>query len=318
MVVETCAGYCSALDELAITLSFTDVIVSLAVLAAESTFPYVRPRIVEKDRKIMVLKACRHPVIEATPNAPTFIPNDVVLGKNDQLRFLLLTGANMGGKSTYLRSCALTVLMGQIGSFVPCSEAEFSIVDGIYTRIGSCDFQIKGVSTFMAEMIDSASILESATADSLVIIDELGRGTSTFDGFGLAWAIARDILERIQCRCIFATHFHEMTELEKENSSLQNIRVDTHLDNDGNLILLYRIVPGIAERSFGLNIAKLVGLPHNVIQDAIKMLDDLESNVYCDADEKNMTTVAKLKDAVQHNYDSELERKVLTLISDSI
>ncbi|KHN81388.1 DNA mismatch repair protein Msh2 [Toxocara canis] len=154
-------------------------------------------------------------------------------------------------------------------------------------RIGSCDYQCKGVSTFMAEMIDSASILEAATSNSLVIIDELGRGTSTYDGFGLAWAIADDILSRIQCFCVFATHFHEMSALhERYPTALRNIRVETKIDENGELVLLYKVLPGIAERSFGINIARLVGLPDNVITTARDMLDRLEKGAN-ESDEEN-------------------------------
>uniref|UniRef100_A0A0N5AJT6 DNA_MISMATCH_REPAIR_2 domain-containing protein n=1 Tax=Syphacia muris TaxID=451379 RepID=A0A0N5AJT6_9BILA len=285
-VVETCSGYIPAFNQLSDNLARIDVLVSFSVLATNSSFVYERPILLDKDKHCILLKDCRHPVLESLEGC-NFIPNDVVLGENDgdRTRFLILTGANMGGKSTYLRSCALTILLGQMGSFVPCSSAKFSIIDGIHTRIGSCDYQCKGVSTFMAEMIDSASILEGATKNSLVIIDELGRGTSTYDGFGLAWAIAEDILNRIQCFCIFATHFHEMFTLQELYPDLvRPICVATHLDENNQLTLLYRVVPGFAERSFGLNIASMVGIPESVIQTAEEMLKKLEKREVSETD----------------------------------
>lgn len=296
MVVETCAGYLPALSQLSETLAVIDVLTAFSVLASDATCKYTRPELLEKGTRVLSLKGCRHPVLEVAEGC-TFIPNDVVMGDGDETRFLLLTGANMGGKSTYLRSCAITVLMGQMGCFVPCDSARFSLVDGIHTRIGSCDYQCKGVSTFMAEMIDSASILEAATSNSLVIIDELGRGTSTYDGFGLAWAIADDILTRIRCFCVFATHFHEMTSLsDLHPKALKNICVATHIDEADRLTLLYRVVPGVAERSFGLNIAKIVGLPPEIVETASKMLSKLERTTVVEKEpEEALQLIERLK-----------------------
>lgn len=192
MVVDISSGYASTFCELSGAVATIDTLVALSILASRSPSGYVRPQILDEDKQVLELKKCRHPVMEANPNSPQFISNDVILGSEQggDAMFLMLTGANMGGKSTYLRCCAISVLLAQMGSFVPCESARFSLIDGIHTRIGSCDYQCKGVSTFMAEMNDCASILESATCHSLVIVDELGRGTSTYDGFGLAWAIA--------------------------------------------------------------------------------------------------------------------------------
>uniref|UniRef100_A0A0M3K2D2 DNA mismatch repair protein Msh2 (inferred by orthology to a human protein) n=1 Tax=Anisakis simplex TaxID=6269 RepID=A0A0M3K2D2_ANISI len=311
-IISFAAGYTPALQQLSDCLSVVDVLVAFATLAAVSPFPYTRPELLDKESKTLILKNCRHPVIEALPEAPPFIPNDVIMGdeSEDKTRFLLLSGANMGGKSTYLRSCALTVLMGQMGCLVPCDSARFSLIDGIHTRIGSCDYQCKGVSTFMAEMIDSATILETATQYSLVIIDELGRGTSTYDGFGLAWAIAElgfhfdlrnlvcysDLLSRVQCFCVFATHFHEMcTLVERYPSTVRNIRVETQINEAGDLVLLYKVVPGVAERSFGINTAKLVGLSANVIQTANDMLQKLECGKMDSGNDEEKDIIDKLK-----------------------
>uniref|UniRef100_A0A915PWH6 DNA mismatch repair proteins mutS family domain-containing protein n=1 Tax=Setaria digitata TaxID=48799 RepID=A0A915PWH6_9BILA len=309
MVVETCSGYVSTFCELSEAVAVIDVLVALSVLAAGSPFGYVRPQIINDGKQIMELRKCRHPVMEANPNSSQFISNDVVLGseEGDNAMFLILTGANMGGKSTYLRSCALSVLLAQMGSFVPCESARFSLIDGIHTRIGSCDYQCKGVSTFMAEMNDCASILESATCHSLVIVDELGRGTSTYDGFGLAWAIAEDIVSRVKCFCIYATHYHELTELGLiYPKQLKNVCTASQIDENGQLILLYKIIPGVAGRSFGLNIAKMIGLPENVLQAASGMLEKLESrNSKLPSDEE------ELYRKMQNSGDDELRQQLL-------
>uniref|UniRef100_A0A914WX10 DNA mismatch repair proteins mutS family domain-containing protein n=1 Tax=Plectus sambesii TaxID=2011161 RepID=A0A914WX10_9BILA len=188
-VLKTAAGYVDALKSLTEVLASLDVLVSFAQVAAFAPKPLVRPQILEKGSGILHLQQSRHPCLELQDEV-SFIPNDVNLSFEEQRRMLVLTGPNMGGKSTYLRATALTVLMGQMGSFVACDSAKWSLIDALFTRVGACDYQAQGVSTFMAEMIESALILESATEHSLVIFDELGRGTSTYDGFGLASAIA--------------------------------------------------------------------------------------------------------------------------------
>ncbi|KAM3726887.1 DNA mismatch repair protein [Dirofilaria immitis] len=309
MVVETSSGYVSTFCELSEAVATIDTLVALSVLASGSSFMYVRPQILDEDKQVLELRKCRHPVMEASVNSPQFISNDIVLG-NEQgggAMFLILTGANMGGKSTYLRCCALSVLLAQMGSFVPCESARFSLIDGIHTRIGSCDYQCKGVSTFMAEMSDCASILESATRNSLIIVDELGRGTSTYDGFGLAWAIAEDIVSRVKCFCIYATHYHELTGLGRIYSNqLKNVCTASQIDENGQLIFLYKIIPGVAGRSFGLNIGKMIGLPDNVLQTASDMLEKLEArNSKLNSDEEELFR------KIQSLEDDEFRRQLL-------
>ncbi|KAL3981767.1 MutS domain V family protein [Acanthocheilonema viteae] len=308
MVVETCSGYISTFCELSETIAIIDTLVALSMLASGS-FCYVRPQILDEDKQVLELRKCRHPVMEANPNSPQFISNDVVLGseQGDGAMFLMLTGANMGGKSTYLRCCALSILLAQMGSFVPCESARFSLIDGIHTRIGSCDYQCKGVSTFMAEMNDCASILESATCHSLIIVDELGRGTSTYDGFGLAWAIAEDIVSRVKCFCIYATHYHELAGLGRVYpKQLKNVCTASQVDENGQLILLYKIISGVAGRSFGLNVGKMIGLPDNVLQTASDMLERLEAG-----DSKLNLEEEKLYRMILSSADDELRQQIL-------
>ncbi|MEN2986433.1 MAG: DNA mismatch repair protein MutS [Thermodesulfovibrionaceae bacterium] len=257
------------------TLGYIDFICSLATVAAK--YKYVKPEIL--DEEIIEIKEGRHPVIERLIQIgklpeQRFIPNDLSIGSEDQ-KIIILTGPNMAGKSTYMRQNALVVLMAQIGSFVPAKEAKIGIVDRIFTRIGASDYLAKGQSTFMVEMIEVANILNNATSKSLIILDEVGRGTSTFDGISIAWAVVEYIAEKIKARTLFATHYHELTELAFSLDCVKNYTVVVKEWGD-EIIFLRKIEKGGADRSYGIQVARLAGLPKEVLERARNILSKLE------------------------------------------
>ena len=257
------------LNRLSEKLSYLDVMVSFATVAVEND--YTRPEI-DGEFKIEI-KEGRHPVVEKLTGRGEFVSNDTVL--SDKERFIILTGPNMSGKSTYMKQTALISIMAQIGSYVPAKEARLSIVDKYLTRIGASDDILSGQSTFMVEMSEVSSIINNATERSLIILDEVGRGTSTFDGISIATAISEYLHEKIKAKTIFATHYHELTELEKKFENIVNYRIEVE-EKNGKVMFLRNIVKGGADKSYGIEVAKLAGLPKEILREGRKILHRLE------------------------------------------
>jgi DNA mismatch repair protein MutS len=264
-----------------------DVLVSLSAVATRNN--YVKPQINEKG--VIDIKNGRHPVVEKMLRDDLFVANDVYLdsGKN---RLSIITGPNMAGKSTYMRQTALIVLMAQIGCFVPADEANIGICDRIFTRVGASDDLASGQSTFMVEMTEVANILRNATKNSLIVLDEIGRGTSTFDGLSIAWAVVEHIsnLKLLGAKTLFATHYHELTELEGTMNGVNNYCIAVKEQGD-DIVFLRKIIKGGADKSYGIQVAKLAGVPDTVISRAKELLLELS-----DAD-----ITAKAKEIAESN-----------------
>jgi DNA mismatch repair protein MutS len=260
------------IQETAEAIAIIDSLGSLAETAR--LFNYTRP--VLNETRNLFIRDGRHPVLDQNlTSGERFVPNDVTL-EPEESRLILITGPNMAGKSTYLRQTALLTLMAQIGSFLPAASAEIGLVDRIFTRIGASDDIARGQSTFMVEMNETALILNNATERSLVILDEIGRGTSTFDGLSIAWSVAEHLHDHIGARCLFATHYHEITALAQSRSAVKNYNVAVKEWNQ-QIIFLRKILPGCAEKSYGIQVARLAGLPENVIARSKEVLQQLES-----------------------------------------
>lgn len=276
-----------------------DVYQSLAMLASENS--YVRP--VFNDQKIMDIKEGRHGVIEKVMGHGKYVPNDVSIDENSPV--VLVTGPNMGGKSTYMRQVALIVIMAQIGSFVPAKYANLTIFDQIFTRIGASDDLISGQSTFMVEMLEANNALRFASEKSLILFDEIGRGTATFDGMAIAQAMIEYIASEIHCMTLFSTHYHELTFLEDKGLGIQNVHASARVDND-HLVFEYLIKKGRSNKSYGVNVAKLAKLPDEVINRANLVLETLEENNVEDRliEEKQVQVIEK---------ESEVEKYLKTI-----
>ena len=264
--------YLSQIQETAEALAVLDALNSLAETAR--LFNYSRP--ILNDSQNLFIRDGRHPVLDQNlTGGDRFVPNDTTLEPKEN-RLLLITGPNMAGKSTYLRQVALLTLMAQIGSFLPVASAEIGLVDRIFTRIGASDDIARGQSTFMVEMNETSLILNNATDRSLVILDEIGRGTSTFDGLSIAWSVAEHLHDKVGARTLFATHYHEITAMAQSRSAVKNYNVAVKEWNQ-QIIFLRKILPGSAEKSYGIQVARLAGLPEEVISRAKEVLAQLES-----------------------------------------
>src|SRR6266568_360044 len=268
------------IQQTADAVAIVDVVCSFAETAR--LFNYCRPVLNESLR--LVIKDGRHPVLDQNLVEEKFVPNDTTLD-GENMRLAIVTGPNMAGKSTYIRQVALIVLMAQIGSFVPAASAEIGLVDRIFTRVGANDNLARGQSTFMVEMNETANIVNNATERSLVILDEIGRGTSTFDGLSIAWSVAEFLHDKIKARTLFATHYHELTKLAEDRKGVCNLNVAVREWNE-QIIFLRKIVPGGADKSYGIQVARLAGLPKEILDRAKEILAHLESSSRADTEPK--------------------------------
>ena len=269
-VRDKCKEYIPELQRTAKVISEIDVLGSFALISEK--YNYVRPNIVSSN-EIKILNS-RHPVVEKVLKGEEYVPNNIVMDNNTDI--LLITGPNMAGKSTYMRQLGIIAIMAQIGCFVPASEATLPVFDKIFTRIGASDDLVSGESTFMVEMMEASRAIKYATRNSLILFDELGRGTATFDGMSLAQAILEYIANKIKCKTLFSTHYHELTDMEKTISNLKNKHVSA-IEEDGNITFLHKVKDGSVDKSYGINVAKLAGLPEDVIDRASGILKIYEN-----------------------------------------
>ncbi|MEG3023664.1 MAG: DNA mismatch repair protein MutS [Akkermansia sp.] len=269
---ETISDHLDSIQTTAEALANIDTLLNLAECAQQHR--YCRPIIDES--YLLKITNGRHPVIEQTLNDQSFVPNDTYL-EHEENRLILLTGPNMAGKSTYIRQVALITLMAQIGSYVPADEAHIGLVDRIFCRVGASDDLARGQSTFMVEMSETALILNNATDKSLVILDEIGRGTATFDGLSIAWAVAEHLHDKLKSRTLFATHYHELTDLANSRVGVQNWNVAVREWHE-EIVFLRKIIPGAADKSYGIQVARLAGMPPEIVARAKAILSHLEMN----------------------------------------
>lgn len=261
--------YLPKLHDLSHALATIDALYALAEISSESG--YTRPQF--HIGHSIHMKEARHPILDRMMKTTRYVSNDLEMGEDNDI--LMITGPNMGGKSTYMRQTVLLVIMAQIGCFVPAKKAEMPIFDQIFTRIGASDDIMSGQSTFMVEMIEANNALQNATANSLILFDEIGRGTSTYDGMALAQAMIEYIMRNIKAKTLFSTHYHELTEMAEKNAGIRNVHVDVH-EEDDKVTFLYRVLDGKADKSYGINVARLAHLPSSVLERAKQILDNLE------------------------------------------
>jgi DNA mismatch repair protein MutS len=272
----------------------------LSVVSEERRF--VRPTIT-RNNEIKIIEG-RHPVVECVSNIE-YVPNDIVM--SEKINTLLITGPNMSGKSTYMRELGIISILNQIGSFVPAKECELPIFDKIFTRIGASDDLVGGESTFMVEMKESAYALKNATKNSLILFDELGRGTSTYDGMSLAGSIIKYISKNIKCKTLFSTHYHELTDLENSLDDIKNVHVSIS-EEDGDITFLHKVMDGSVDKSYGINVAKLANLPDEVINRSYELLDLYESK-----DKKKEKRVKQLELNFESETKDELREYIKTI-----
>ena len=289
--------YISRIQSIAKVIAEIDVLQSLATIAEENN--YVRPNIV--DDRIIDIKDNRHPVVEKVLES-TFVPNDIVMDKDTDI--LIITGPNMAGKSTYMRELVITVIMAQIGSFVPATSCTLPIFDKIFTRIGASDDLVSGDSTFMVEMKEANAAICNATKNSLIIFDELGRGTATYDGLSLAQSIIEYIHNNIKCKTLFSTHYHELTKLEKHFKRIKNVHVSA-VEENGKITFLHKIKEGSIDKSYGIHVAKLANLPDSLINRASEILSSYEN--------KNIEVKSQMSFELVEPKESEIENKIKEL-----
>lgn len=261
--------YLPKLHDLSHALATIDALYALAEISSENG--YTRPQF--HTGHSIHMKEARHPILDRMMKTTRYVSNDLEMGEDNDI--LMITGPNMGGKSTYMRQTVLLVIMAQIGCFVPAKKAEMPIFDQIFTRIGASDDIMSGQSTFMVEMIEANNALQNATANSLILFDEIGRGTSTYDGMALAQAMIEYIMRNIKAKTLFSTHYHELTEMAEKNAGIRNMHVDVH-EEDDKVTFLYRVLDGKADKSYGINVARLAHLPSSVLERAKQILDNLE------------------------------------------
>jgi DNA mismatch repair protein MutS len=309
-LIDKLVDYVPRLRDTAEAIGLLDLLQSLASVAKRNN--YVKPMITD-DGIINIIEG-RHPVIEQLLESERFIPNDTKLDMENE-RLLIITGPNMAGKSTFMRQTALIVLMGQIGSYVPAESASLGIVDRIFTRIGASDYLARGQSTFMVEMIETANIVNNATDKSLIILDEVGRGTSTFDGISIAWAVADYIAASIKTKTLFATHYNELTELSLTTEGVVNYNVTVKEWGD-EIMFMHKIERGSADKSYGIHVARLAGLPDKIIDRAREILSGLEKDELADTGKHKFTVTQKRRYKAQLDLFTDMENPAISAISD--